>query len=84
MPEQETATRSEDKYDAMALISGPIAGLRPEQLPGLAHIFRQIANDEREACAADLESLAAFAEKMKDVNAWRALKSAADAMRARE
>ena len=43
--------QEEDKYDAMALIAGPIAGLTPSQLPGLAHIFRQIAHDEREACA---------------------------------
>lgn len=43
--------QAKDKYDAMALISGPIAGLKSEQLPGLAHIYRQIARDEREACA---------------------------------
>lgn len=43
--------QTEDKFDAMALIAGPIAGLKPEQLPGLAHIFRSIAKDERKACA---------------------------------
>lgn len=40
-----------DTYDEQAAIAGEAAGLRPEQWPGLAHIFRQIAAAENEACA---------------------------------
>ncbi len=40
-----------DTYDEQAAIAGEAAGLRREQWPGLAHILRQTAAAEREACA---------------------------------
>ena len=47
----ENTSRSEDKFDKMAQLSGGIAGLRYEQISGLAYIFRQIARDEQDRCA---------------------------------
>lgn len=40
-----------DRFDDMAAVAGAAAGLRPEQFPGFAHILRQVAAEEREACA---------------------------------
>ena len=44
-----------DKYDDLAKTAGAAAGLSAEQLPGLAHILRELARSERaeqkEACA---------------------------------
>ena len=37
----------QDKYHAMAVIAAGAGGLRADQVAGLAHIFRQIARDER-------------------------------------
>jgi len=48
-----------DTYDEQAAIFGEAAGLRPEQWPGLAHILRQTAAAEREACAAKAREYAA-------------------------
>ena len=42
---------TDDKYDALAQTAGSAAGLGPEQIPGLAHILRKLARDERERCA---------------------------------
>lgn len=41
-----------DIYDEQAAIIGEAAGLRFAQWSGLAHILRQTAAAEREACAA--------------------------------
>ena len=38
---------SEDKYYEMAAVAAASGGLRDNQVAGLAHIFRQIAKDER-------------------------------------
>lgn len=62
-PAGQQCAKGEDKYDAMALIAGPIAGLRREQLAGLAHIFRQIAKDERELCAKLADKAADYASE---------------------
>ena len=40
-----------DRHDDMAKVAGEAAGLSPEKWPGLAHILRVTASDEREACA---------------------------------
>lgn len=48
-----------DTFDEQAEIAGEAAGLRPDQWPGLAHIFRSIAKTEREACAALIRRLSA-------------------------
>lgn len=44
-------TATIDVWDEQAAIAGEAAGLRPEQWPVLAHIFRTVAAAEREACA---------------------------------
>lgn len=49
---------SDDKYHAMALIAAGAGGLAEHQVAGLAHIFRQIARDENEACAEIAEEFA--------------------------
>lgn len=82
-PQTQKAATMPDTYDEQAAIAGEAAGLRPEQWPGLAHILRQTAAAEREACASDLDSLADMATMMGDESAWRALRSAADAIRNR-
>lgn len=50
-----------DKYDDLAKTAGSAAGLKPEQLPGFAHILRELARSERaeqkEACARVAESI---------------------------
>jgi hypothetical protein len=47
-----------DAFDVMAQTAGKSAGLKPDQWPGLAHIFRAIARDEREACAQIMDQIA--------------------------
>jgi hypothetical protein len=47
--------RGKDKFDTYAEIAGGVSGLPERAWPGLAEIFRQIAKDEREACAALIE-----------------------------
>ncbi len=44
--------------------------------------LREAIAAEREACAKKMDDLAKLAEMMRDTNAWRALKSAADGIRA--
>lgn len=50
-----------DKYDDLAKTAGSAAGLKPEQLPGFAHILRELARSERaeqkEACARVAETI---------------------------
>ena len=50
--------KAADKYDSYAEIAGGAAGLDPKTWPGLAHILRQVAHDEREACAREVERIA--------------------------
>jgi hypothetical protein len=54
-----------DKYHAMALIAAGAGGLRDDQVAGLAHIFRQIARDENEACAKAAEECGASSNGMR-------------------
>ena len=48
-------TETTDKYDDLAKTAGAAAGLSAEQIPGFAHILRELARSERaeqkEACA---------------------------------
>lgn len=48
-------TEPADKYHDLAKTAGAAAGLKPEQIPGFAHILRELARSERaeqkEACA---------------------------------
>ena len=48
-------TETADKYADLAKTAGASAGLTQEQIPGLAHILRELARSERaeqkEACA---------------------------------
>lgn len=48
-------TEPADKYDDLAKTAGAATGLKPEQIPGFAHILRELARSERaeqkEACA---------------------------------
>ena len=55
-----------DTYDEQAKIAGAAAGLRPEQWPGLAHILRQTAAAEREACAKIATDRAAICQDAYD------------------
>lgn len=48
-----------DKYDELAKTAGAAAGLSPEQIPGFAHVLRELARDER---AAEREECAKVAE----------------------
>jgi hypothetical protein len=43
-----------DKYDSYAEIAGGVSGIPANAWPGLAHIFRQIARDERKACVQEV------------------------------
>lgn len=52
-----------DKYDDLAKTAGAAAGLTPEQIPGLAHILRELAKGER---AAERERCARVAESAMD------------------
>lgn len=58
---------------------GGVAGVRDASIKDIAKALAA----EREACASDLDSLAEMATMMGDKSAWRALRSAADAIRNR-
>lgn len=49
-----------DKYDELAKTAGAVAGLKSEQIPGFAHVLRELARDER---AAKREECAKVADK---------------------
>lgn len=61
-----------DTFDEQAAIAGEAAGLRPEQWPGLAHIFRTIAATERDRSlkiAAGLMSTPAYEQFERQLKA---------------
>ena len=62
---------AKDKYDSMAEIAGGAGGLDPKTWPGLAHILRQVARDEREACVKVVEAFKADMPERIDMIGYR-------------